>query len=110
MALYDGSYDYQKSKEEVFSEDGQEMFLKIRDEVQKLLTISGAFRLGNAISARGITGDSFTMLACIDRLEEIGEIREIPYLCATQHKIYIKGIVGVNAKKSSVRTPDYRSD
>lgn len=68
-------YNYQTEKKELFTDDGQRMFLKVRDKVQNLLKTAGAFRSGEAVA--GCTGSSWTMLACIDRLVELGEIVEI---------------------------------
>lgn len=81
-------YNYQKEREKVFTERGQEMFLKIRDNVHRLLKHSGAVMLENAIS--GVTGDTWLMLACIDRLVELKEIREIVQQgeVAGQHRIF----------------------
>lgn len=66
------SYDYQIERKELFTEDGQTTFLKIRDQVKQLLDTAGAFRV-NAIQ---MDGSSWLCLACIDRLVELGEIVE----------------------------------
>jgi hypothetical protein len=71
------SYEYEKEKHVIFTDEGQRMFLKIRDNVRKCLRTSGAITMGAAISASGVTGDLFAMLACVDRLVELKEIREI---------------------------------
>ncbi len=68
-------YSYVTEKPSIFTESGQVMFLEIRDRVQRLLKQSGAVRMEEAI--RGTTGNSWQMLACVDRLVELGEIREI---------------------------------
>lgn len=68
-------YNYLTEKQEIFTEDGQKMFLSIRDRVKKLLKEAGAFRLHEAICRE--TGSTWTMLACIDRLVELEEIREV---------------------------------
>jgi hypothetical protein len=68
-------YNYQTEKPKIFTEDGQETFLKIRDKVHHLLKQSGAVMMQNAIS--GVTGDVWLHLACVDRLVELKEIREI---------------------------------
>lgn len=82
-------YTYENEKSKIFTEIGQEMFLKIRDKVQSLLKQSGAFMLENAIS--GITGDSWSMLACVDRLVELKEIKEITdkTKVAGQHRVFV---------------------
>ena len=68
-------YDYLKEKPEIFTESGQENFLKIRDRAKELLKQAGAFTMIKAISCA--SGNSYKNIACVDRLKEIGEIREI---------------------------------
>jgi len=81
-------YNYQTEKTKIFTEDGQETFLKIRDKVQQLLKQSGAVMMQNAIS--GVTGDSWLHLACVDRLVELKEIREITKEnVAGQHRVFV---------------------
>ena len=81
-------YDYQTEKSKIFTEDGQETFLKIRDKVQQLLKQSGAVMMQNAIS--GVTGDSWLHLACVDRLVELKEIQEITKEnVAGQHRVFV---------------------
>lgn len=69
-------YEYMKERSTLFTEEGQLMLLRVRDFVQKALQLSGAVTMGRAIGAAG-TGDTWMMLACADRLVELGEIREI---------------------------------
>jgi len=81
-------YDYEVEKAELFTEAGQVMFLAIRDKVHKLLKTAGAFRLQEAIANQ--SGSGWQMLACIDRLIELGEITEItPSSTAGQYQVYI---------------------
>lgn len=68
-------YDYKTLRPEVFTDQGQRMFLKIRDHAQRLLKEAGAVRLSEMI--RPCSGDGWQMLACVDRLVELGEIREV---------------------------------
>lgn len=68
-------YKYQEEKAKIFTEDGQVTFLEIRDKSKHLLKTAGCFRMQEVL--QGITGDSWLMLACIDRLVELNEIREI---------------------------------
>lgn len=68
-------YDYKTERPALFTEDGQVMFLKVRDTVQKHLKESGALDISTAIS--GVCGSSWTQLACVDRLEELGEVKII---------------------------------
>lgn len=81
-------YNYQNEKQRIFTEYGQEMFLKIRDNVQRLIKQSGAVMMQNAISS--VTGDSWMMLACVDRLVELKEIMEITSgNVAAQHRVFV---------------------
>ncbi len=68
-------YSYLQEKPRIFTDDGQIQFLEIRDKKDKLLKIAGAARMDKLIS--GLSGDSWSMLACVDRLVEIGELKEI---------------------------------
>lgn len=77
------AYDYEKEKAAVFTEDGQEMFLRIRDWLVEHLAVTGAARVGDIVMHAGGPGDTFAMLACIDRLVEL---KEIQYACKCAHK------------------------
>lgn len=82
-------YDYEREKEWCFTERGQVQFLSIRDKVKSLLKMAGCFDMGSAIS--GQSGSSFEMMACVDRLVELGEIREIEQgKCAGQHRVFVQ--------------------
>lgn len=81
-------YNYTTEKPQIFTERGMEMFLKVRDKADKFLGDGGAFQMGHVMSAS--SGDSWTLMACVDRLVEIGEIREIPQNdCAGQHRTFV---------------------
>lgn len=82
-------YDYKAEKARLFTENAQQMFLNIRDNVQKRLAQSGAITMGAAIQGCG-GGDSWCMMACVDRLVEIGELREISQGdIAGQYRIFV---------------------
>ncbi len=68
-------YDYKKEKEKIFTDSGQRNFIKVRDSVKECLKKSGAFMMYYPL--KNINGDSWLMMAYIDRLVELGEIREI---------------------------------
>lgn len=65
-------YEYQDWRSDLFTEEGQIIFLQIRDNVRRLLKESGAFK--HTYAYRNITSDNYTMAACIDRLLELKEI------------------------------------
>jgi hypothetical protein len=84
------SYNYQTEKAFIFTEDGQVMFLKIRDHIKNLLKVAGCFTSGKAMN--DIPGDVWSKMACIDRLVELGEIVEViqESVPAGQNRIFIE--------------------
>jgi len=68
-------YKYEEIKPKIFTENGSVIFIAIRDNVHQLLGLSGAVRMHEAI--KNSNGDSWLQLACVDRLVELGEIKEI---------------------------------
>lgn len=84
------AYDYAAERATVFTEEGQRTFLKIRDKSKRLIAEAGACTSGALITDIG--GDSWHMLACIDRLVELGELREITGACvAGQRRVFVGG-------------------
>lgn len=83
------SYVYSLQRPNLFTEQGQVMFTKIRDNTLRLIAQAGAVRLIKAIS--GCTGDTWDMIACMDRMVELKEIREItgPNV-AGQDRVFVK--------------------
>jgi antitoxin component HigA of HigAB toxin-antitoxin module len=65
-------YRYSDEREKLFTDDGQRLLLRVRDQVQRLLKEAGAVRANEAL--RGILGDSWQHQACLDRLVELGEL------------------------------------
>jgi len=72
-------YNYPQQRHQIFTESGQRLFLAIRDQVHGLIAQSGAVTMGKATSLpRGIsTANSWDLMACVDRLVELGEILEV---------------------------------
>lgn len=85
------SYRYETERPFVFTEAGQVMFLQIRDHVAHLLKTAGAFQMEKAFAGIKSGGySSWSALACVDRLVELGEILEIsPPDCAGQYRTFI---------------------
>lgn len=83
-------YQYEDLKPKLYSEDGFEMYAKIRDRTKQLLHDAGAFTCGAAI--RGCAGDSWLMLACVDHLLAKGEIREVtdPDRVRAQDRVFVR--------------------
>lgn len=83
------SYNYQTQRANLFTEEGQRMFLKFRDNTNKLLGSAGAVRMDKMMA--GLTGDSWDMLACGDRMVELGELVEIsPSNSVGQYRIFTR--------------------
>lgn len=84
------SYDYKTELPEVLTDQGQRLFLRIRDKAHGFLDSAGAFRMNEILRVAG-GGSSWTMLACVDRMVELGEIREIPQInVAGQDRVFVK--------------------
>lgn len=82
------SYDYQKEKRNLFTENGLKTLIKVRDNSIRLSNISEVFTLEKMIS--NCSGGSWTMLAAVDYLEELGEIKCVHSPGSTQKKIYVR--------------------
>lgn len=84
----DEMYSYAIEKPKLFTDENQRMLLKVRDHVFKCLKTAGAVRMQEAMEPA--SGDSWTMLALVDRLVELGDIREIPQKdVAGQYRIFV---------------------
>lgn len=81
-------YDYEKEKPYLFTDDGQRMFLKVRDTASNLCALAGACSVSQA--TRGLSGSSWRMLACVDRLVELGEFRYVNTDYVKQDHVLIK--------------------
>lgn len=82
------NYDYSTERNKIFTDKGQREFLKVRDRAHKLLEEAGAFMMFSAL--RDISGDTWTMMAYVDRLVELGEIKEItPPNVPGQNRVFV---------------------
>ncbi len=84
------SYNYKNHRKHIFTDKGQRELLKVRDKVEKLLKDAGAFKIFSPL--KGIIGDTWEMMAYVDRLVELGEIREVNQVgyVAGQDRIFVK--------------------
>ena len=82
-------YNYADERANLFTDDGQKMLLAVRDKTFGLLRIAGACRSQEMTA--GLSGNSWTMLACVDRLVELGDIREVtdPKKTWGQHRVFV---------------------
>lgn len=84
------SYAYEELKPTLFTESGFERFIGIRDNFTSLLKRAGAVRMQEAISVA--TGDMWQMMACVDRMVEMGELVELTQShAAGQHRVFVAG-------------------
>lgn len=80
------AYSYQTERPKLFTESGQEMFLRVRDRAKELIAVAGAFRMQEVLFE--VCGDSWTQIACVERLVELGEIVELPRECWGQYRVF----------------------
>jgi len=86
-------YVYETERTKLFTDDGQRLFIGVRDQVKRLIAQAGAVRMQEAMALpRGIgAADGWTLLACVDRLVELGELREIKQAnVAGQHRVFVE--------------------
>jgi hypothetical protein len=82
-------YKYEAMRDELFTEVGVELLMKIRDNSNKFLFTAGAFTVEKVL--RTITGDTWLMLAALDYMEERREIKKVYEPSNTQNWVYTKG-------------------
>lgn len=82
-------YDYATQRPSLFTEEGIEKLEQVRRNVRKAFKLAGAVRVQEAL--RGVMGDSWEQLACIDYLAEKGEIKVVDRTEVTQYQVYIAG-------------------
>lgn len=83
-------YDYETQKQKLFTDEGQRLFLVVRDKVKKILETSGAITMESAI--KSFAEESWTLLACVDRMVELDELTEIPNPTSKmgQNRIFVR--------------------
>jgi len=84
-------YDYRSHKAFVFTEQGQVTFLNIRDQTRSLIEKAGAAMLNRMVA--NCIGGSWELMACVDRMVELGEIKEIQNTInrASQFRVFVSG-------------------
>jgi len=81
-------YEYQEQKPKILTDNGQKEFLRVRERANRLLDDAGAFMMFSAL--KDIAGDSWLMMAYVDRMVELGEIREITSGVAGQDRVFVR--------------------
>lgn len=84
-------YLYSEQREKLFTEKGQVLFMKVRDRVKEILPTCRAFRMDVLLDAGwDVFADPWDVLACVDRMVELGELTECRYgECAGQHRVFM---------------------
>jgi hypothetical protein len=82
-----GSYDYARERKRVLVGEGQLVFARLRDWAQRAIRRTGAFRMQEAISAVEPL-DVWLVIACVERLVELGEIVEVRRECFPQYRVF----------------------
>ena len=83
------NYKYEEMREELFTEEGVEVLMRIRDHSGKLLFSAGAYTFEKV--TRTVTGDTWLMMAALDYMVERKEIRMVYSPANTLNRVYTKG-------------------
>jgi hypothetical protein len=83
------NYNYDDIRPELFTEEGVELLMKLRDISGKLLFQAGAYTFEKV--TRTITGDTWLMMAALDYMVERKEIRMVYEPSNTMNRVYTKG-------------------
>jgi len=83
------NYNYDDIRPELFTEEGVELLMKLRDVSGKLLFQAGAYTFEKVV--RTITGDTWMMMAALDYMVERKEIRLVYSPSNTMNRVYTKG-------------------
>lgn len=83
------NYNYEEIRPELFTEEGVELLMKMRDISGKLLFQAGAYTFEKV--TRTITGDTWLMMAALDYMVERKEIRQVYDPSNTMNRVYTKG-------------------
>lgn len=67
------SYSYAEERALMFTDDGQRLFLRIRDKVEGLFAVAGACSVRAALRDMDDKIPFNPRMACLDRLCELGE-------------------------------------
>lgn len=83
------NYNYEEIRPELFTEDGVELLMRMRDHSTKLLFQAGAYTFEKV--TRTIKGDTWLMLAALDYMVERKEIRMVYEPSNTMNRVYTRG-------------------
>lgn len=82
------SYSYATERPRLFTEEGQAMVLAAHAAAMKLCAVAGAFN--GFVALKDISyGDTWLGLAILDRLVELGYIREVTANAWGQDRVFV---------------------
>ena len=70
-------YNYQRERRKLLTNEGQKALLRMSDEARRLLEEKRVFWLEELLGKASLRGDAWFQLALVDRLVELGEIKEV---------------------------------
>ena len=70
-------YNYQRERRKLLTNEGQKALLRMSDEARRLLEEKPAFWIEELLGKASLRGDAWFQLALVDRLVELGEIKEV---------------------------------
>lgn len=70
-------YNYKTERPFLFTEEGVVLFLAVRDRVKQLIAKRESFTMSEAIDHIGKTATNWELMACVDRMVELGEVWEV---------------------------------
>ncbi len=79
------SYSYIVERPWTLTDDGQKKLFEVFAKARRLCADAGAVRCDKILG----TGNTWQSLAAIDRLIELGELREVPTTGAAQYRIFV---------------------
>jgi hypothetical protein len=89
------SYEYRFMKPAVLTKEGQRAFRAIRNRAHDLIEVSGAATLNKIMEGASDVGSTWLLRACVDRMIEIEELRQVPSPEGSTHGlIYYQGYYG----------------
>lgn len=83
------SYNYKRERCKLFSDEGLRALVDVKDFVDKALAFAGAVRMGEIIHTVSTESNWMTM-ACVDRLVETEQIREITVASFGNSRVFVR--------------------
>lgn len=83
-------YKYEDEKPGLLTDEGQRMFIRGRDTVLLDLDVKDPVLMEKAMACFK-TSSNWTQMACVDRMVEIGDLREIAREAeVAQHRVFVR--------------------